>query len=86
MRISAFCSKNAMRTCVCCRRSFSQAVLLRFSVQEGRILPFSGVGRSFYLCRACLDNKNLLKQVLRTKNTPKDKQYLQSWLEEIRTK
>ncbi|CRF40353.1 DUF448 domain-containing protein [Helicobacter ailurogastricus] len=86
MRISAFCSKNAMRTCVCCRKCFSQATLLRFSVQEGHIVRFSGVGRSFYVCRACLDDKNLLKQVLKTKNTPKDRQYLQSWLEEIRTK
>ncbi|CRF52057.1 DUF448 domain-containing protein [Helicobacter ailurogastricus] len=86
MRTSAFCSKNAMRTCVCCRKCFSQATLLRFSVQEGHIVRFSGVGRSFYVCRACLDDKNLLKQVLKTKNTPKDRQYLQSWLEEIRTK
>ncbi|WP_163532903.1 DUF448 domain-containing protein [Helicobacter suis] len=85
MKSDGFFSKNAVRMCVCCRGSFAQDKLLRFSVQEGRIVPFAGRGRSFYVCHACLNDKNILKQVLRAKNIPRDKKYVQAWLEEIRT-
>lgn len=84
MRNSAFFSKNATRTCVCCRGRFLQKKLLRFSVLNHAIIVFQGRGRSFYLCHACLESKNVVKQVLKTKHTPKNKRYIEAWLEEIR--
>ncbi|WP_121022804.1 YlxR family protein [Helicobacter vulpis] len=84
MKIKTFVSKNAVRTCVCCRQRLMQAVLLRFSVQEGRIVAFQGSGRSFYLCGACIHAKNACKQVLKLKHAPKNKHYIQAWLEEVR--
>ncbi|WP_104694956.1 DUF448 domain-containing protein [Helicobacter salomonis] len=84
MKASVFYSKNAVRTCVCCRARLKQVELLRFSVREGRIIVFQGSGRSFYLCGACLHVKHVDKQVLKVKHTPKNKHYIQAWLEEVR--
>ncbi|CCB79617.1 putative protein [Helicobacter bizzozeronii CIII-1] len=83
MRSSALFSKKAVRMCVCCRERFLQEKLLRFSVLDNVIITFQGSGRSFYLCHACLNSKHATKQVLKTKNTPKNKHYIEAWLEEI---
>ncbi|MFC3847231.1 DUF448 domain-containing protein [Helicobacter baculiformis] len=84
MKTSVFFSKNAVRTCVCCRERLMQAELLRFSVQGSKIVVFQGSGRSFYLCGACLHAKNVYKQVLKVRHAPKNKNYIQAWLEEVR--
>jgi len=44
--------------CIACRNRESQKDLIRLQIKEKRITPYSGSGRSFYLCRKCaLDTK-----------------------------
>ncbi|RUM67450.1 MAG: hypothetical protein DSZ06_01130 [Sulfurospirillum sp.] len=44
--------------CIGCRDRFSQSLLLRLQCESKCIQRFSGVGRSFYLCDRCLNEKN----------------------------
>ena len=47
-----------IRMCIVCRNRYEKAELLR--LQKGQdITHFSGVGRSFYLCKACLQQPNI---------------------------
>lgn len=44
-----------MRKCIGCQQSRPQSELMRFTVQEGNIIPDAGSksdGRGFYLCRS----------------------------------
>ncbi|CAM2755560.1 YlxR family protein [Helicobacter felis] len=84
MQIKGFFSKNAVRMCVCCRERALQENLLRFSIQEGKIISFCGQGRSFYLCKTCLYAKDVCRQILKVKHAPKNKAYIGTWLEEVR--
>lgn len=49
------------RMCVACRGRFAQDLLLRLQVKDGKIVAFSGFGRSFYLCDSCIESKNCEK-------------------------
>ncbi len=49
------------RMCVACRGRFAQDLLLRLQVKDGKIVAFSGFGRSFYLCESCTKTKNCEK-------------------------
>ena len=50
---------NPVRMCIHCRGRFLQTQLIRLQCQNNQIRPFSGVGRSFYLCMTCLADKKL---------------------------
>lgn len=49
------------RMCVLCRVRLPQGELLRFQKQDERVVAFSGVGRSFYICENCRANANEAK-------------------------
>jgi len=54
------------RMCIACRNRFIQSELLRLQCKDGHLKPYSGAGRSFYICKGCLDDKNrkaILKRV-----------------------
>jgi predicted RNA-binding protein YlxR (DUF448 family) len=51
--------------CVVCRRRFSQESMYRLQCKNYEIVSFSGIGRSFYLCKDCENSKNLDKIVKR---------------------
>jgi len=54
------------RMCLSCRERSSQNALLRLQCIDGSIERFSGSGRSFYLCKNCLDQeKKVLKALMR---------------------
>jgi predicted RNA-binding protein YlxR (DUF448 family) len=54
------------RMCVSCRVRDSQNELLRLQCLEGSLEQFSGNGRSFYICKSCLDDeKRVLKSLMR---------------------
>jgi uncharacterized protein len=54
-----------VRMCVVCRERFAQFSLLRLQCKEGSLQPYSGEGRSFYLCRSCVEHKKTPGQLSR---------------------
>ena len=64
-----------VRMCASCRERDTQDKLFRLQCLEGLLLKYSGVGRSFYICKNCLSQeKKLLKAIMRQcKSGEKDK-------------
>lgn len=55
-----------LRMCISCRKRDTQNNLLRLQCINAQISLFSGVGRSFYICKICLeDDKKTLKALMR---------------------
>jgi predicted RNA-binding protein YlxR (DUF448 family) len=73
---------HPLRMCVVCRERFEQSALIRLQCREGNLEPYMGMGRSFYLCSACVDHKKASGQLARhcKSNTP---QMLMNRLKEI---
>jgi predicted RNA-binding protein YlxR (DUF448 family) len=61
--------KNSpVRMCVVCKSRLSQKSLYRFQIREGVLKPFCKNGRSFYICKVCLDgNQQKLIKILNNK-------------------
>jgi predicted RNA-binding protein YlxR (DUF448 family) len=80
--------KKPTRTCISCRGKFDQATLLRLQCKDKKILPFSGNGRSFYLCEDCCDNiSKVVKSIYRQcKNKAEYEQQLEEMVKEWKTK
>ncbi len=57
-------SKKPVRTCISCRSKLSQIELIRLQCIDKKLILFTGNGRSFYLCKECLENNNKLEKVL----------------------
>jgi predicted RNA-binding protein YlxR (DUF448 family) len=74
-----------IRTCVACRAKEAQHKLTRLQCIDGNLTAFNGSGRSFYLCKNCLeDEKKLTKALMRQcRTSQKDK--LMNKLKEIIT-
>jgi len=52
--------------CIVCRGRFGQSDLLRFQCIDGDIIKYTNSGRSFYMCRECIerrDRKKLIKRL-----------------------
>ena len=62
-----------VRMCVVCRGRLSQAEMLRLQCKNNEIVPFCGVGRSFYICKSCINNKKLDKIIQRICKIDKEK-------------
>jgi predicted RNA-binding protein YlxR (DUF448 family) len=75
-------SQKPIRTCIKCRSKLSQNILQRLQCIDKKLIPFTGSGRSFYICERCLQNKDTLEKVLYKQCKNKD-DYI-SQLEEIR--
>lgn len=45
------------RMCVVCRERSNQSSLIRLQCRQGILESYSGMGRSFYLCSACIEHK-----------------------------
>lgn len=55
-----------IRMCCSCRERETQETLLRLQCIEGTLEEYSGHGRSFYICKACLnEEKKVLKAIMR---------------------
>ena len=73
------------RMCIACRMTDAQNNLVRLRCNDGVLAPFEGVGRSFYLCRVCLeDEKKIAKALMRQCRSGK-KDELMNTLKEIVT-
>ncbi|MEA3523109.1 MAG: DUF448 domain-containing protein [Campylobacterota bacterium] len=52
--------------CIVCRGKFAQSELVRLQCQERQLIPYSNQGRSFYLCKDCVeDNRKCAKTLAR---------------------
>jgi len=52
-----------IRMCISCRKREPQKELYRLQKDESRLIKYSGVGRSFYLCKECLTSKHVAKKI-----------------------
>ncbi|MEA1920885.1 MAG: DUF448 domain-containing protein [Campylobacterota bacterium] len=43
------------RMCVTCRGKFAQSELVRLQCQDRELIAYTSQGRSFYLCKTCID-------------------------------
>ncbi len=68
--------------CIVCRNRMAQKSLLRLQCRPDGIFPFSGSGRSFYLCEPCFDDKKLNRALARQCKTG-DTHMLLNQLKEI---
>ncbi len=78
-------SHKPIRMCISCRKRESQDSLVRLQCTDGSLEVYKMNGRSFYLCRNCIDEeKKVLKSLMRQcKSGDKDK--LMNKLKEIIT-
>jgi predicted RNA-binding protein YlxR (DUF448 family) len=53
------------RMCVVCRERLPQQSMHRLQCKNSEIMLFSGIGRSFYLCKNCENSKKLDKIIKR---------------------
>ena len=73
------------RMCIACRERASQESFLRLHCKNGEIVAYSGSGRSFYLCKSCLENEKKLTKALMRQCRTSDKNKLLNRLKEIIT-
>ena len=52
-----------IRMCISCRKREPQKELYRLQRVESKLIKYSGVGRSFYLCKECLTSKHIAKKI-----------------------
>jgi len=53
-----------IRMCVNCRKRYFQNDLIRLQKVESEVVAYKGSGRSFYICKECLESsKFLIKKV-----------------------
>ncbi len=64
---------DVIRSCIVCRSRQLQQSLYRFVCQDHEVLSFTGVGRSFYICKQCIkDDKKVAKSTKRLCKINKD--------------
>ena len=73
------------RMCVSCRQRDAQSNLLRLRCSDGELSLFDGVGRSFYLCKTCLDDGKKLSKALMRQCRSNKREQLMNKLKEIIT-
>jgi predicted RNA-binding protein YlxR (DUF448 family) len=64
--------KEPIRMCIGCRERFLRKELLRLQCKNGQLIEFSGVGRSFYICKNCITSKKVINYVSKKCNVSKD--------------
>jgi predicted RNA-binding protein YlxR (DUF448 family) len=71
--------KRPTRMCIACRKRQSQNALIRLQLHEGSAIPYTGHGRSFYLCPACARDARRMRGIAkRLKIEP------ESWLSTLK--
>jgi len=54
-----------IRMCIACRVRQLQKELIRLQQDNNNIFPFTGQGRSFYLCSICGENEKKVKGLIK---------------------
>jgi predicted RNA-binding protein YlxR (DUF448 family) len=50
-----------IRMCIACRDRYPQKTLLRLQQIQREIVTYRGSGRSFYVCKVCIDDEKRLQ-------------------------
>jgi predicted RNA-binding protein YlxR (DUF448 family) len=66
-----------IRMCVACRKRDLQANLYRLQCKDKKLMKFSGSGRSFYVCKSCVDSKKFIKYLSKLCDLKKEEIILQ---------
>ena len=74
-----------IRMCIACRERELQKKLIRLQQNDNTVFPYTGLGRSFYLCKVCLDDEKKLAKALMRQCRTSDKNKLMIRLKEIIT-
>ncbi|NLU33486.1 MAG: DUF448 domain-containing protein [Wolinella succinogenes] len=73
-----------IRMCVHCKGRFSKHDLLRLQYIQNSLIPYTGNGRSFYLCKGCIEQEKVLDSLCRVgKIDKKEKETIRNSLKEI---
>jgi len=77
--------KNELiRMCIACRERELQSKLIRLQHGNHHIFPYTGQGRSFYLCTACSQNEKKIKGLIkRFKLSLEESQQFVKYLKEL---
>jgi len=54
-----------VRMCITCREREFQKKLFRLQEKNSNIFPYSGQGRSFYICHNCRENEKKIKGLIK---------------------
>lgn len=54
-----------IRMCISCRKREAQPKLLRLQEKNNTIFPYTGQGRSFYVCSDCYENEKKIKGLMK---------------------
>jgi len=54
-----------IRMCIACRERDLQKKLIRLQQDNNNIFPYTGQGRSFYLCSICSENEKKIKGLVK---------------------
>ena len=55
--------KKPIRMCVVCKKRFFKQSLNRLQCKDKKLIHFSGVGRSFYVCKDCITSKKFIQYI-----------------------
>ncbi|MEA2049155.1 MAG: DUF448 domain-containing protein [Campylobacterota bacterium] len=56
--------KLPIRTCISCREKQEKKLLIRLQCNDKKLTFFTGKGRSFYICKPCLNNEKKVEKAL----------------------
>ena len=73
------------RMCIACRQRDAQINFVRLRCENSQLSTFQGTGRSFYICKICLDNEKKVSKALMRKCRSGDKTKFMNTLKEIIT-
>jgi len=54
-----------IRMCIACRSRHPQSTLIRLRQDGDEVIVFDRIGRSFYLCIACIQNEKKVKGLVK---------------------
>ncbi len=71
------------RMCIACRGKFTQSELVRLQCQDRQLVSYSHRGRSFYVCKECIDDERKTAKYLARACKSGELKKLMSQLREI---
>lgn len=72
-----------IRMCVSCRNRHEQNTLMRLQCKDASLESFNGIGRSFYICKVCLEDQKKVAKLLMRQCRSSEKEKLTNRLKEI---
>ena len=73
-----------IRTCIACRERELQKKLIRLQQNNNTVFPYTGQGRSFYLCSVCSVSKKKIKGLTkRFRLSTDDSEWFVKYLKEL---